>query len=664
PKTIGRYGRLEIHVAQSNKLPTLDIYGGRQGSNPVSPNTHTGRQARWKQWKPNWPKLASLVISGVSGGGGGDGDGGGGGRFCTAIRNAAVKRLPFSHLLQPYPPVPGLVLSSPYPHFFPSFLLPPRPTLLLREYESVRRNDERIRIKSYFPRCFAIRRLKYRKTASAERLSEATSLLQFHPSFPSSLTPFSLFLTVSSFAPLLLIFLNFFPYTFSFPLFPSFSHFGSNVMYTNTFRISCTQESLRLGRAFISFKLYSEIAMKAARNACRFLSPRSISSVSFLRSRSPESRSCPSLGLSATRNEIYAFSLGFLSGVLTVSSLPMLSLIPRYGIYAAIAAALYRRALILFAAAVSAPRVRCSGEIRLRRRVWDGRWPGMRCRNDTIRCGPLAYKSWRTKQTINFNEQSERFRFLHFGGLLLATRLLSLGLTMAFTYSIPHNSGSKERDKLPESFVQFPRRNTKQMDYVKEVNTAASARELRLAGSTPRDTQKTEQRQTDSRCTKSDERVAAGGAAASSASPHYAARVGVAGGAGASVRERESAARTVRTRTERGPPREGWRAVFGTAAAERAVDRWTSGAIKFQKWKWINSPPEFHSNGSPGFSAMFTVAGPECTCQNFYLSPHLPAREKHGAEVRTMAGPADGLAEGRRRKRKRKKEKSADRGLE
>lgn len=31
------------------------------------------------------------------------------------------------------------------------------------------------------------------------------------------------------------------------------------------------------------------------------------------------------------------------------------------------------------------------------------------------------------------------------------------------------NSGSKERDKLPESFVQFSRRNTKQMDYVKEV---------------------------------------------------------------------------------------------------------------------------------------------------------------------------------------------------
>lgn len=31
------------------------------------------------------------------------------------------------------------------------------------------------------------------------------------------------------------------------------------------------------------------------------------------------------------------------------------------------------------------------------------------------------------------------------------------------------NSGSKERDKLPESFVQFPGRNTKQMDYVKEV---------------------------------------------------------------------------------------------------------------------------------------------------------------------------------------------------
>ncbi|EGI65698.1 hypothetical protein G5I_05798 [Acromyrmex echinatior] len=197
-----------------------------------------------------------------------------------------------------------------------------------------------------------------------------------------------------------------------------------------------------------------------------------------------------------------------------------------------------------------------------------------------------------------------------------------------------------------------------------ERNTASDCTRARLAGSTPRDTQKTEQRRTDSRCTKSDERVAAGEAAASSASPHYAARIKVAGRAGVRARERESAARTGRTRTGHGPPREGWRAVFGTAAAEGAVDRWTSGAIKFQKWKWINSPPEFHSNGSLGFSAMFTVAGPECTCQNFYLSPHLPAREKHGTEVRTMAGPADGLAEGRRRKRKRKKEKSADRGLE
>jgi len=41
PKNIGRYSQLEIHVAQSNKLPTLVIYGGRQGSNPVSPNTHS-----------------------------------------------------------------------------------------------------------------------------------------------------------------------------------------------------------------------------------------------------------------------------------------------------------------------------------------------------------------------------------------------------------------------------------------------------------------------------------------------------------------------------------------------------------------------------------------------------------------------------------------------
>jgi len=33
----------------------------------------------WERWKPNWPKLASLVISGVSGGGGGGGGGGGDG---------------------------------------------------------------------------------------------------------------------------------------------------------------------------------------------------------------------------------------------------------------------------------------------------------------------------------------------------------------------------------------------------------------------------------------------------------------------------------------------------------------------------------------------------------------------------------------------------------
>jgi len=30
-----------------------------------------------------------------------------------------------------------------------------------------------------------------------------------------------------------------------------------------------------------------------------------------------------------------------------------------------------------------------------------------------------AHVRWPTKQTINFNEQSERFRFLHFGGPLL-----------------------------------------------------------------------------------------------------------------------------------------------------------------------------------------------------------------------------------------------------
>lgn len=33
------------------------------------------------------------------------------------------------------------------------------------------------------------------------------------------------------------------------------------------------------------------------------------------------------------------------------------------------------------------------------------------------------------------------------------------------------NSGAEEGDKLPGSFVQFPGRNTKQMDYVKEVES-------------------------------------------------------------------------------------------------------------------------------------------------------------------------------------------------
>jgi len=72
--------------------------------------------------------------------------------------------------------------------------------------------------------------------------------------------------------------------------------------------------------------------------------------------------------------------------------------------------------------------------------------------------------------------------------------------------------------------------------------------------------------------------VAAGGAAASSASPHYAARIKVAWGErGERERARERAGRAARVRTRIGA-REGWCAVFGTAATEGAADRWTSGA--------------------------------------------------------------------------------------
>lgn len=75
------------------------------------------------------------------------------------------------------------LLPSSLPHLPPRSRLPirisshhsscfPGNPFAVREYESVRRNDEGIRIKSYFPRCFAIRRLKYHKTAGAERLSK------------------------------------------------------------------------------------------------------------------------------------------------------------------------------------------------------------------------------------------------------------------------------------------------------------------------------------------------------------------------------------------------------------------------------------------------------------------------------------------------------------
>lgn len=65
--------------------------------------------------------------------------------------------------------------------------------------------------------------------------------------------------------------------------------------------------------------------------------------------------------------------------------------------------------------------------------------------------------------------------------------------------------------------------------------------------------------------------MAAGGAAASSASPHYAARIKVAGQAGVSARERERAARTVRTRTGHG--RDGAR----SSEPQRRRERWIDG---------------------------------------------------------------------------------------
>lgn len=101
-------------------------------------------------------------------------------RFCTAIRNAAVKRLPFFHLslLSSLAPRAHLPIRISSHH---SSCLPGNP-FAQREYESVRRNDEGIRIKSYFPRCFAIKRLKYHKTAGVERLFKDNGILHLAPS--------------------------------------------------------------------------------------------------------------------------------------------------------------------------------------------------------------------------------------------------------------------------------------------------------------------------------------------------------------------------------------------------------------------------------------------------------------------------------------------------
>lgn len=96
-------------------------------------------------------------------------------RFCTAASKCRCKT---STLL------PSLLSFSPRSHLpirissHHSSCFPDNP-FALREYESVRRNDEGIRIKSYFPRCFAIKRLKYHKTAGAERVSKDSGIL--HP---------------------------------------------------------------------------------------------------------------------------------------------------------------------------------------------------------------------------------------------------------------------------------------------------------------------------------------------------------------------------------------------------------------------------------------------------------------------------------------------------
>ncbi|EZA50427.1 hypothetical protein X777_10620 [Ooceraea biroi] len=54
----------------------------------------------------------------------------------------------------------------------------------------------------------------------------------------------------------------------------------------------------------------------------------------------------------------------------------------------------------------------------------------------------------------------------------------------------------------------------------------------------------------------------------------------------------------------------------------------------------VNSPPLCSNRtASLVLGNVHGCRARECTCQNFYLSSHLAVREKHGMEVRTMAGP-------------------------
>ncbi|EFN73115.1 hypothetical protein EAG_02041 [Camponotus floridanus] len=524
PRNIEYYGRFEIHMAQSNKLPTLDIYGDRQESNPVSPPIYTvvvsaarirqgGRvdgdqetsktgRVWWERRKPNWPKLASLVISGVSGGGGdGGGDGGG------AIRNAAVKRLPPSAFPAPLPGNP------PYPHFFSPFLLLPRQLF---------RSSRNMKCALYEEIPWAILRdatnmecfpLENRTiVATILPVSALVSLLSNNDSLytPSSSSPFSFSSDENS--------------TPGYRILPSAIHkMGSNARFfliethnsiarnrfpTSSLNSSPFEKSLMPARILTrwNISMHPIVGIPSSRDNREAEIARSTGKTGNKRSRRLTSvtfvKPCAARihGLSVDDpDEIYGFPLGFLSGASTVFVVVNSAL--RLEIYVVGDLTLLLRRISPFATAFDA-RIFRSGEIRLRGDGC-GTQSGlrMRCCNDTICRTTERAQSWRTKQTINFNEQSERFRFLHFGGLLLAedkgsfvgpnltkgpigpvhsstttaTRLLFLcvlpSVYLHFAARAGCNSGAEERDKLPGSFVQFPRRNTKQMDYVKEVES-------------------------------------------------------------------------------------------------------------------------------------------------------------------------------------------------